>query len=262
MKALVINLPRETTRLSFQRAQAGRLGLQIEVIPAVSVVELAEVAKDTCWTRWQRPLRDVEKATLLSHREAWRRVIALNQPTLVLEDDAWLMETAKKFMVQAAQLTNVEHLSLETRGRRKLLGASHPEMPALRRLWLDRTGAAAYILWPEGARKLLARSKRVPALADAVPVETRGLLRWQAAPAQAIQIDMAAHYRMDPPIAVESAISTIARPLRGGLRYRIRRTFRQVMMGLASLRPGTTRIELRPDTTQLGVAHAGNLGQL
>ncbi|MCB6178828.1 glycosyltransferase family 25 protein [Rhodobacter sp. Har01] len=254
LRALVINLPAETARLAFQRDQAARLGLELEVVPAVTVADLSPPADDPCWNRWQRPLRAVEMATLMSHRAAWRRVIALGQPVLVLEDDAWLMPGAAALAAQAAALAGIEHLSLETRGRRKLLGATHPQVPGLRRLWLDRTGAAACLLWPEGARKLLARADRVPALADAVPVETPGLLRWQAAPAQAIQIDMAARYGLTPPIAVASAISSVPRPARGSLRHRLRRVARQLWMGLAALRPGTRRIELRPAGAEKGPA--------
>lgn len=247
MKALVINLPRETGRLSFQRAQALRLGLELEVIAAVQADALSPPADDPCWTRWQRPLREVEKATLLSHRAAWGRVIALGRPTLVLEDDAWLMPGAAALAAQAAQARRIEHLSLETRGRRKLLGQPHPQVPGLRRLWLDRSGAAACLLWPQGAQKLLARSMAVPALADAVLVETPGLLRWQAAPAQAIQIDMAARYGLVPPIPVQSAISAVARPAGTTLHHRLRRITQQLRMGVAMLRSGSEWVELAPE---------------
>jgi len=250
MRALVINLDRETARLAFQEEQAARVGLDLERLPAVTVAALDPPAADLRWVRWQRPLRDVEKATLLSHMTAWRRVLEAGAPMLVLEDDAWLMPGAGDFLEHAARLDGIEHLSLETRGRRKVLGKGHPQMPGLRRLWLDRSGAAAYLLWPEGARKLMARAAAVPGLADAVLVETRGLLRWQAAPALAIQVDMAARYGLTPPIAVESAISTVARPARGGLKFRLRRIARQLVMGLAGLRLGTERVELRPAALQ------------
>ena len=250
MKALVINLARETERLSFQRDQAKRWGLELEVIAAVTVDALSPAANDPCWERWQRRLRDVEKAALLSHHIAWRRVIALGGPTLVLEDDAWLMSGAASLVAEVAGLQGIEHLSLETRGRKKLLGQAHRHMPGLRRLWLDRTGAAAYLLWPEGARKLLARSAAVPALADAVPVETAGLLRWQAAPAQAIQIDMAQYYGLAPPITVNSAIAPVPRPSGDTMRHRRRRIAQQLRMGLAMLRPGTQWVGLLPDRVE------------
>lgn len=246
MHALVINLPQETERLAFQREQAARFGLTLEVVAAVIVQQITPPPDDPAWNRWQRPLRDVEKATLLSHSAAWHRVIDLGEPTLVLEDDAWLMPDAVRIAASAAGLSGIDHLSLETRGRKKLLGDLHPQLGALRRLWLDRTGAAAYLLWPDGARKLLARARAVPALADAVLAEARGLRRWQTVPALAIQIDMATRYGLVPPIKVASTISSIARPGRGGLKHRLRRVSSQLRMGCASMRPGTERIEVFP----------------
>ena len=106
MKALVINLARETTRLAFQRQQADRLGLDLEVVAAVQADALSPPADDPCWTRWQRPLRDVEKAALLSHRAVWARVIALDAPALVLEDDAWLMPGAAAFATTSTSRKN------------------------------------------------------------------------------------------------------------------------------------------------------------
>lgn len=245
LRALVINLPQEAARRAFQQRQARALGLTLEILPAVDVARIAEADLD--WTRWQRPLRDVEKAALLSHRAAWRRALDRDAPTLILEDDAWLMPAAPALLDRVASLPHIDHLSLETRGRKKILGAVHPDLPGLRRLWLDRTGAAAYLLWPEGARRLLDRSTRVPALADAVPVETRGLRRWQADPAMALQIDMAQHYGLTPPIPVASTISTVARPAERTARQRLSRLAGQFSMGLQHLRPGTERREIRPD---------------
>ncbi len=254
MKALVINLDRETTRLAFQQAQAERLGYEIERIAAVTVDAIAPPTDDQVWARWQRPLRGVEIATLMSHRIAWQRVVAEDCAMLVLEDDACLMNSAAAFLAQVQAALNVEFATLETRGRRKIVGRRHADLPGLRRLYLDRSGAAAYLLWPAGARKLLARADAVPALADAVLVETAGLLRWQADPAQAIQIDMAQRYGLSAPIPVASAISSVARPSRGGWRFRVRRIYRQIVMGLIGLRTllGAQRREIHPAPQQGG----------
>ncbi len=236
MKVLVINLDCETARMAFQREQAMRFGFDIERLSAFTPDTLDPPAGDPFWARWQRPLRDVEKAALLSHRAAWQRVAAGSEPILVLEDDAWLMPATTSLLRAAATLEGVEHLSLETRGRRKLMGARHTDLAAVRQLWLDRSGAAAYLLWPAGAARLLARADRVAGLADAVPVETPGLKRWQADPAIAIQLDMAAHYGLTPPLVTQSAILTVDRPLRQGAHFRARRIWRQLVMGMISLR--------------------------
>jgi glycosyl transferase family 25 len=248
MKALVINLDRETARLAFQQDQAARLGYELTRIAAVTVDAIVPPLEAPIWARWQRPLRDVEIATLMSHRIAWERIVAEGCAMLVLEDDAWLMNSAAAFLAQLQAASDVELVTLETRGRRKIMGGRHADLPGLRRLYLDRSGAAAYVLWPDGARKLLARADAVPALADAVLVEAAGLKRWQADPAQAIQIDMADRYGLSAPIAVASAISSVARPGRGGWRFRVRRIYRQAVMGLIGLRTlfGAQRCEVQP----------------
>jgi len=252
MRALVLNLAAARDRLDFQSDQLARVGLLWDRVEAVTPARLDPPATDPFWLGWQRPLRDVEKAAFLTHRLAWQRIAGGGEPVLVLEDDAWLMTGVREFLDRAAGLDGIDHLTLETRGRRKILGAPHPSLPSVRRLWLDRTGAAAYLLWPQGARKMLARAGHVPALADAVPVETRGLRRWQADPALAIQIDMAGHYGLVPPIPVESSISAAPRPDRGGLPFRLRRIAAQLAMATAERHrlAGAERREVFPAPPQ------------
>lgn len=223
MKALFINLDREETRRAFQMSQAVDLGLDLQRIPAVKGDEVTPPPEAPYWQRWQRPLRLAEMATLMSHRIAWQHVLQAQVPCLILEDDAWLMPSCKEFLVGIATLQGIDHLSLETRNRFKILGQPHPLNSGIRRLFLDRTGAAAYVLWPTGARKLLARVDVTPGLADAVLMETPRLQSWQAVPAYAIQIDIAAHYGLTPPIQVSSSISDTARPDQVTLPFRMRR---------------------------------------
>ncbi len=223
MKALFINLDHEVSRRAFQIDQAARLGIELLRISAVTSEAVAPPPDATYWHRWQRPLRHAEMATLLSHRKAWQHVQKTMSPCLILEDDAWLMPSSASFLAEVAGLTGIDHLSLEVRNRFKIVGKPYPNHNGLRRLVLDRSGAAAYVLWPEGARKLIARTDLVPGLADAVLMETPGLKSWQADPAHAIQIDMATSYGLTAPINVSSAISNSVRPGRGTLPFRLRR---------------------------------------
>lgn len=236
MKTFFINLDREETRRTFQIRQARNLGLELHRIPAVTVDLVNPQPDAEYWKKWQRPMRPAEMATLLSHRAAWQQVVQAADPCLILEDDAWLMPSTTSFLSRAACLTGIDHLSLETRNRFKILGIRHPDEPSIRRLILDRTGAAAYILWPEGARKLLARSEVVPGLADAVLMETPKLRSWQADPALAIQIDMAENYGSVAPIPVTSSISDTTRPDSGTLPFRLRRLRENFRLFLRMLR--------------------------
>jgi glycosyl transferase family 25 len=72
----------------------------------------------------------------------------------------------------------------------------------------DRTGAAAYVLWPAGARVLLAKfAQQGMGLADAFISSTYTLKSWQTVPAFAIQADVALAYGVSCPIAPHSLIA-------------------------------------------------------
>jgi glycosyl transferase, family 25 len=221
--------------MAFQARQLKDMGLPFTRLEARTPQSLPFPADDAYWRQWERPLRQPEMAAYASHRAAWQLVADGNFPVLVLEDDALLMSDSPVFLKKVESLTGIDHISLETRSRRKLLSnKTHPDAP-MRRLWQDRSGAAAYVLWPSGARKILAHK---PAIADAVICAAYDLKSYQADPALAIQIDQCAAYGIEPPIEVGSAILSALRPSvehlaaseRAG--YRWLRMLSQLRMGL------------------------------
>lgn len=242
MKALVINLGSETTRWTFQAEQLTRLGLPFERLEAVIPQNLDPSPEDPYWQRWERPLRPAEMAALQSHRAAWRNVAAGREPKLILEDDALLLPGAAEFISQVAAISDIDHISLEDRGRKKLVSVQRDARAPMRRLWQDKSGAAAYILWPSGARKLLARIDDRPGLADAVICAAYDLSSWQADPALAFQLDQCVRHGIAAPIAVKSTIDSTQRPgleglgLGARLAFRSRRILAQVRMALRHLR--------------------------
>lgn len=248
MRALVLNLDRETGRMAFQRRQLDRLGIDFDRMTATTPDRLDPPPDAPYWQGWQRPLRPAEMAAMASHLACWQRIAAGTAPMLVLEDDALLMPGTRGFLDRIAGLDGIDHVSLETRGRRKLVARRpHPAAP-IRRLWQDRSGAAAYVLWPAGAALLAGRARRAPGLADALIAGTSGLASWQADPALAVQIDQCARYGLAPPIPVESAILARPRPTGRSPAQRVRRIGAQLRMGLrAALRgPGAERVEILP----------------
>ena len=90
MNILIIQLLGSKERLDFQQQQFARLQLNFEILPAVSVANISEQQYQQQAFGWQRPLRKVELACFLSHKTAWEKVVELNQPCLILEDDAVL----------------------------------------------------------------------------------------------------------------------------------------------------------------------------
>ena len=235
----MINVASAATRIAFQDEQLTRLGLNYERIEAVTPDNLSPPSDDPNWTTWEWPMRDIEKALYASHRSVWALIAAEDGPCLVLEDDALLSAQTPQFLTAIEPETGIDHISLEVRNRTKYVAKTpHPSLP-LRRLYQDRTGAAAYVLWPKGATKLLARPF---GLADAVICAAHNQTSFQADPALAIQIDQCEIYGVPAPIQVSSAPLGQPKPdvsafsKKHQTRFRQRRIVSQIRMAVRSLR--------------------------
>ena len=249
MRILVINLATDAARKAFQRAQMKALGLNWERLDAFTPRTAPIPTDDPHWQRWERPMRAAEIAIFASHCMAWERVDLANQPHLIVEDDVLLASEVPAFLRKLEDEVGVDHLTLEVRSRKKLVGISHPSLP-IRRLYQDRTGAAAYVLWPSGARKLRSRASEKPGLADAVISAAYEMKSWQADPALAIQLDQCSAYGMTPPIVTESSVGRGPPPSPRSI-HRIRRVagqFRMVLRQISKLAVSERRqIILSPD---------------
>lgn len=236
MKALVINLAGETDRMGFQTRQLDSLGVPFERIEATTPDTLTPHADDPYWSGWERPLRTTEMAAMASHRTAWERIAASDQPHMVLEDDAVLMHRTAYVLAALSDLPDAEFVTLETRGRRKRIARQAHAGAPIRRLWQDRTGAAAYVLWPSAAQKLLRRVASAPGLADAILCAAYDLNAYQAVPALACQLDRCAAEGIAPPLETESAIGREAKPrAKPSAAQKLRRVSGQLRMGLRAL---------------------------
>lgn len=236
MRILVINLDRATERLAFQQAQMQALGLSFTRLGAVDSGSLPHDIDEAYWNGWERPMRPAERACLISHRRAWQEIAAGTEPVLVLEDDAVLSNKLPALLAVLKDRRDLDHVTLETRGRKKLLAKRTVDGLPLRRLYQDRSGAAAYILWPAGAAKLLARTAHHGAIADAVICAAYELASFQADPALAVQLDRCAHYGLREPVATRSSISQeLTNREKPALSFRLRRIQAQLRMGLRQL---------------------------
>ena len=233
IEALVINLDDARERLAFQKKQLDKLNISWKRLRAV---ESNEVDLDLdYWSSWSRPLRKTEMACLRSHQAAWRKCLEVGRSILILEDDAVLHPDVGDLLkkIECASDGSLEHISLETRGRKKIIRKqSHIQLP-LHELIQDRSGAAAYILHPNGARKVLELSATNCGLADAVIADHLTLRSWQAYPALAIQLDQIHGETAGTISAGESQIDQEGRPSKKSMRQRIKRCrkeFRSAMM--------------------------------
>lgn len=229
MKAIVINLPQATDRHLFQEQQLKHLGVDFEWLLATTVDQIDEGEKLRLSQEWERPLMLTEVACFLSHQRAWARVVALNRPTLILEDDACLSSKVPEFLELAKDLQGIDHLSLEVHYKPKWLGVRRELGSGLgiARLYQDRAGAAAYILWPSAAKMLINKAmKGHIALADAFMANERRWISFQADPVMAMQAEVALWRGMPAGLQSSSIIQankTISVTAEKKMRYRFRR---------------------------------------
>ena len=244
MKILIINLKSDTQRLNFQRRQMARLGLKFERLSATTAEQIpaAELANQA--GQWERPMRETEVACLYSHRAAWKSVAHSNTPALILEDDALLSSKLPNILQALSLRQDLDHVTLEIRSRKKLLAKETLPLPpsgTLVRLYQDRTGAGAYVLWPRGAKILLQNSNRAAGLADAIIAAAYDMRSFQIEPAAAMQLDQCENYGVTSPLQTQTTIGTKSsqKPSAIGLsdefKFKTRRIKSQLRMGLRQL---------------------------
>lgn len=245
MKILIINLDSETHRMDFQQAQMKVLGLVYQRLRATRKADLPADQLDYLTNQWERPMRVSEVACLFSHAAAWQIIANGTEPVLVLEDDALLSSRTPEILKALKTLEGLDHVTLEVRGRKKILAKKARALTDeanLVHLYKDRSGAGAYVLWPNGAQILLDNSAKKPGLSDAVIARSYQLSSWQVEPAPAMQLDQCDKFNLDSPIETTSAIGSSAthKPRPNGsiatLKFKIRRILSQIRMGLRQLR--------------------------
>lgn len=245
MRALVINLARSCERMDFQAGQLEGLGIEFERVEAIDADTLDT---DTYLTKaydWERPLRYTEVACCLSHTKAWQIVVDSNCPHLILEDDALLCSKASTILHALEAYQNYDCVNLETRGRRKTV--SKKKTPLIEdfkisKLIQNKSGAAAYVLWPDGAKKLLNWVEtRGLGLADAIIAAGPNLLHGQIEPAAALQLDCCHLYGIECPLETQTHIHHVDKPkAKMALPFRWRRLLAQLKIALRKARALTT----------------------
>jgi glycosyl transferase family 25 len=209
MRAVFINLDRATERRVFMERQAERLGLAFERVAAVEASGISDSEVARLGRSWERPLTRAELGCFLSHQGLWLEAASGEAPMLVMEDDIVLSPRLPELLPVIAALEGVEFLNLESFGRRRFVGRGARRISqgaALLRLHRDKSGSAAYVLWPEGARKLLVRAERGAAPVDAFLHGLRSLGSFQIEPALGMQLHLLAAQGLDVPAGWATAI--------------------------------------------------------
>ncbi len=243
MNIYIINLDKDRERRAFQEEQMQSLHLEYEIISATTTHDIGTLYKSHK-DDWQRPLREVELACYFSHQKLWQRILKEQKPALILEDDALICSELPKILEFCSTLKGVDHISLESVGRKKLLGKKPISVPIdgfkLSPLLIDRNGAGGYILYPSGAKKLLEHeAKNGVALADAQITSCFTLRSYQLEPACIIQMDQCHKYGLTSPIEVLSNITgtqKCAIPQEKYITFKRKRIVHQIKLALRELK--------------------------
>ncbi len=253
MRALVINLARSRERMHFQSSQLEGLGIEFERLEAIDAKQLDRETYEKNAYYWERPLRDTEVACCLSHATAWKHVQQLKEPCLILEDDALLCSQTKEILEALEKQTQYDCISLETRGRKKVVSKEKEPLTdvfKISKLIQDKSGAAAYVLFPSGAEILLEKLRTQGAgLADALITTTYHWKHGQIEPAAAIQLDCCHLYGIECPLETQTHIHHKDKPkAKDPLRFYWRRFVSQLSIAFRKLSflKTTESIQIKP----------------
>ncbi len=241
MKVYVINLPSAAERQQFQEKQLTKLGLDFEFLQATSINDISSSVYQQHYYDWQRPLRNTEVACYYSHKSAWQKIIDNNKAALILEDDALLSRYIVELLEVLDTFTATDFVQLEVHSRKKLIAKKGIKITPkfnLHRLYQDRTGAAGYVLYPSGAKKLLKhQNKHGIGLADAHITACYNLIGYQTEPAAIIQLDQCKNYKITPPINTDSYIFNQPKPIyKNKMFFKSKRIISQLRMAIRQLR--------------------------
>jgi glycosyl transferase family 25 len=242
MKIFIINLPSVIERRQFQEEQLSKLDLDYEILKATSIDDISDEKYDKHYFDWQRPLKNTEVACYFSHRSAWKKIIDSNKPALILEDDALLSKYTAEILDSVNELSHIDLLQLEVRSRKKLIkkqGVKISSTHIMYRLYQDRTGAAGYVLWPSGAKKLLEHERlNGIGLADAHITSCYSIESYQVEPAVVMQLDQCHCYSvnlLNMEGFIRSSVSSAKNP-KGPFYFWIKRISAQLKMGFHAVK--------------------------
>ena len=238
MKIYIINLLAAIERRQFQKKQLSRLGLDYEILKATSIHDINDETYAKHYKDWQRPLWNTEVACYFSHRSVWQKIIDTNTPALILEDDALLSKCVPELLKSFTNKQNVDLINLEAAGRKKFIskiGENITSNSKLFRLYQDRNGAAGYILWPSGAKKLLEHeSLNGIGLADSHIASCYSIKSYQVEPAAILQLSQCNNYDIPNIFTNTIQVSTVSHPNnpKVHLIFWIKRIVAQIKLGI------------------------------
>lgn len=241
MQIFVINLASAKERSRLQKEQLTKLDLKYEILNAISIDDISKETYKKHYFDWQRPLRKTEVACYFSHKSVWNKVLNSKKPALILEDDAILSKHLPELLTNLNVIKNIDLINLENRSRKKFVSRSYKDITCqskLFRLYQDRSGAAGYILWPSGAKKLIQfEANKGIGLADAQITACHSLKAFQVEPSPIIQLDQCKGYGITNSYTNVVSKSTVSSSQNksGGFFFIIKRLLNQLKLASRQL---------------------------
>ncbi len=159
MKIFVISLPEASARRASIAGQMEALGLAYTLIDGVKadpgrIVESGYSERGRL-LRYGYGMSNGEVGCFLAHQAAWTAVRAQNEKCLILEDDAVLsgLSAALLDRLQEAPYPLVRIAGVFEKRHKFIPGTDYAKY------WGDPSGAAAYVLGPQEADRLLKKSR-------------------------------------------------------------------------------------------------------
>lgn len=196
MRILVINTPNKASRRAFQLAQAERLGITLEFINAVSVDDLPARVLQNAANEWTRRIRAQDVACTFSHWRVWEMIAEQSEKICVLEDDVLLSHQFKDVLdhIETRQegwncVYDLEYAHAHHKLGRTPVWKNTDLNVTARRLYKNKHGAAAYVMGPKAAQRLLSEATGYRMMEAFL--WTRGWMQqMQIEPCQAVQLDI------------------------------------------------------------------------
>jgi len=232
---------KDSLRRKFQVDQFKKLGLNFNFFNAIQPKDISFDEYILKATKWERKLKNTEVACFESHKYLWVKIYKENVPALILEDDAFISNDLINILNEVKNLKNIDLINLENRSRQKIVSKDSVIKKSgfsIFKLYHDTTGAAGYILWPSGAKKLLAyERKKGPALADSHIYQCNNLKTFQVEPTPIIQLDVKESYGFTNSVNKKLSASTVSssKRLDTNLIYKFRRIKSQIYIGIKIL---------------------------
>lgn len=198
MKIYTISMAASVHRKEYHKWQADELGMDVNYYDAIDGSVLSDEVFESLRYTYLRPLSRGEVGCFLSHKALWEKCASINEPIIILEDDIVISADFAAATSQLLNLQDVDRINLEGYfPQRKTFGKNVLQLRgfSLTELYQERAGAAAYILWPSGALKLLNHYKNKACLAD-VALKKRCLATYQLEPVVAMQALVCDRYKI------------------------------------------------------------------